>query len=61
LNIEAMKVVFQAHNNGRRKQIVQRYKELITIGGENKSFKDTKINEELERQLSLLQYSSQIL
>jgi hypothetical protein len=34
---------------------------LITIGGENKSFKDTKIKEEFERQLSLLQYSSQFL
>jgi hypothetical protein len=58
LNIEAMKVIFQAHNNRRRKQIVQRYKDKR---GENKSFKDIKIKEELERQLSLLQYSSQIL
>jgi hypothetical protein len=33
----------------------------ITIVGENESFKDTKIKEESERQLSLLQYSSQIL
>jgi hypothetical protein len=55
-----MKVVFQAHNNRRRKQIVQRYKDK-SIGGENKLFRDIKIKEELERQLSLLQYSSQIL
>jgi hypothetical protein len=34
---------------------------LITIGEENKSFKDTKIKEELESQLSLLQYSREIL